>query len=407
MRVLIIGSSKFPIPAVHGGAVPALIEELIQQQEKERKIELYCCSLWDKKAEEKARQYQDTIFIWAKIPKWIHSLDRSITYFMKHIFKMERLLSIGFLFQIIWFTLFVGYLIHKEDFDLIIFENSIPMLFSLKMFLNKRKYKNKYYIHMHSIPRRYYGNSNVFSNCKNLISISEYVAKEICSNPRLRIKDNKVKLMYNCIDINVFCPKSQNDRIEYLKKYGIDINKKIVLFVGRLCKEKGIEEVIEAFKRINNKDYLLVIVGANFYDSGIISPYENYLKKLIAPIKNQVFFTGYVDYADMAYIYNMGDVIVLPSMWDEPAGMTIIEAMACRKPVITTISGGIPEYTGQGNCILLKRDDNIENNLAVNIKNLLENINYASDLAKKGYQQAIKYNTPFYYKQFLEIITEE
>ena len=81
--------------------------------------------------------------------------------------------------------------------------------------------------------------------------------------------------------------------------------------------------------------------------------------------------------------------------------------MACRKPVITTISGGIPEYTGQGNCILLKRDDNIENNLAINVKNLLENINYASALAEKGYHQAIKYNTPFYYKQFLDIITEE
>lgn len=407
MKVLIIGSSKFPIPAVHGGAVPALIEELIQQQEKGKKIELFCCSLWDQKAEKKAEQYKNTTFIWAKVPKWIHYIDRSITYFMKTILKKERLLSIGFIFQILWFSLFVGYLIHKENYDRIIFENSIPMLFSMKMFLNRRKYKNKYYIHMHSVPRRYYGNKKIFSNCKYLISISNYVAKEIYSNPQVSIKENQIKLMYNCINTDIFTPQLPKTKNEYLKKYGIDHNKKIILFAGRLCKEKGIEEVIEAFKTLNNENYLLVIVGANFYDSGIVSPYEKQLKELVEPVKGRIFFTGYVDYMNMPYIYNMGDVIVLPSMWEEPAGMTIIEAMACCKPVITTISGGIPEYTGQGNCILLKRDTDIISNLAINIKNLIENPDFASNLAEKGYLRAIKYNTSYYYKQFLEIITEE
>lgn len=81
---------------------------------------------------------------------------------MKTILKKERLLSIGFISQILWFSLFIGYLIHKENYDRIIFENSVPMLFSMKMFLNRRKYKNKYYIHMHSVPRRYYGNKKIF-----------------------------------------------------------------------------------------------------------------------------------------------------------------------------------------------------------------------------------------------------
>ena len=144
------------------------------------------------------------------------------------------------------------------------------------------------------------------------------------------------------------------------------------------------------------EDLLLILFGA-------IKQEKSFFEQLNIPYISLGLLS---DNNRIADLYSAADVTVVPSFY-ETFGQTLIEAMACRKPVITTISGGIPEYTGQGNCILLKRDDNIENNLAINVKNLLENINYASALAEKGYHQAIKYNTPFYYKQFLEIITEE
>jgi hypothetical protein len=103
----------------------------------------------------------------------------------------------------------------------------------------------------------------------------------------------------------------------------------------------------------------------------------------------------------------MADVVILPSMWEEPAGMTIIEAMACRKPVVTTISGGIPEYTEDGNCILLERNESLIDNMKSSVERILSDEKYAEKIAKKGYIQAIKFNKEFYYKQLFEILNEE
>lgn len=406
MKVLITGSSKFPVPAVKGGAVPNLIEELIQQQENENKIDLDCCALWDAKAEEESLKYTKTHFIWAKKPKYIEEIDHAITWILKNIFRLKRLHSIGFLFQVIWLAFFIGKVLKKNNYDRVIFENSIPMIFALKLYGNRKKYKGKYYIHMHSVPRKYYGNRVEFSGCRGLISISQYVANEICADKRVFISDDQIKLMFNCIDTNVICPRSDKERIDYREKYNISKDKKVILFAGRLCKDKGIEEVIKAFKYINNQEHVLVIVGSNFYSSGIVSPYEEYLQKISEDIKDKIVFTGYIDYSLMSYIYNMSDIVVLPSVWEEPAGMTIIEAMACRKPVITTISGGIPEYVGCGNCVLLEKNEKLVENIAFNIEKILGDKEFADSLAEKGYLRAKVYNKEFYYKQLLNILYE-
>lgn len=407
MKVLITGSSKFPVPAVKGGAVPNLIEEIIQQQEIENKMELDCCALWDEEAQIVSHKYKNTKFLWAKMPKSIDKIDRSIVWVLKNVFRVKRLHSIGFLFQVIWLSFYIGKILKKNDYDKVVFENSVPMIFALKLYRNKRKYEGKYFIHMHSVPRKYYGNEKEFSNCKGLISVSQYVANEICADSRIDISEDQIRLMYNCINTEIICPKSESKRLEYLSKYGIPKGKKVILFAGRLCRDKGIEEVIESFKRLENRNYVLVIVGTNFYSSGIVSPYEAHLQEITEQIKEQIIFTGYIDYSKMSYLYNMADVVVLPSIWEEPAGMTIIEAMACCKPVITTISGGIPEYTGEGNCILLNRNEFIVDNLCLYIEKILSNKEFADEIAEKGYVRAIKFNKKNYYRRLLEILNED
>ena len=114
-------------------------------------------------AEKKAQEYQNTTFIWAKKPAYVDKLDAVVTWILKNVFRKKRLHSIGFLFQVIWLAFYIGRVLRDNDFDKVIFENSVPMLFALKLYGNKRKYKGKYYIHMHSVPRNYYGNEKEFS----------------------------------------------------------------------------------------------------------------------------------------------------------------------------------------------------------------------------------------------------
>ena len=403
MKVLIVGSSKLPTPAVKGGAVPNLIEQLIRQNEKNKDLNLFCCSLYDPEAEREAKKYRETSFIWAKKPKIVKSLDQVTNFIFSKLLHFKKLHSLSYVFQIAWLSWFVAGVLKKGNYDAVVFENSVPLLYALKLWGNKKKYIDKYYLHMHSVPRRYYGNAKTIRNGKGLICISQYVANEMLKDRRLKINPEKIQIMYNCIDTEIFTADNMQT-VNVRQKHQIEKEKKILMFAGRLCKEKGIVELLQAVRLMDREDILLLVVGSNFYKSGIVSVYESYLQSLVEDISEKVKFTGYVDYEQIADYYKSADVVVLPSMWEEPAGMTMLEAMACARPLVTTISGGIPEYAGQGNCIMLHRDESLVQNMAVCINELLENRILAETIALKAAERASHFSMGFYYDQFLQIL---
>ena len=103
-KVLIVGSSKQPIPAVKGGAVPALIEELISQNEVENQIELNCVSIYDEEALDVSQKYKNTNFIWAEVPTAVKKMDHFFYLFSKYILGGKRIHSLSFMAQIGWFS---------------------------------------------------------------------------------------------------------------------------------------------------------------------------------------------------------------------------------------------------------------------------------------------------------------
>ena len=73
---------------------------------------------------------------------------------------------------------------------------------------------------------------------------------------------------------------------------------------------------------------------------------DEYFKKLIEESRgyeDRIVFTGYVFPEDMPAIYTLGDVLVIPSMWEEPFGVVALEGMAMKVPIIATNSGGLVE----------------------------------------------------------------
>ena len=71
-------------------------------------------------------------------------------------------------------------------------------------------------------------------------------------------------------------------------------------------------------------------------------------------------------------------------MWEEPAGLTNLEAMACGIPVITTSSGGIPEYVGKS--VILDRNEDLAKNISVEVMRLLQDKEYYYEM--KEYSRA-------------------
>jgi glycosyltransferase involved in cell wall biosynthesis len=138
----------------------------------------------------------------------------------------------------------------------------------------------------------------------------------------------KIHVIYNGMDIKSFqdLPKYG----EFKKKY--DINGKIILYLGRIHKLKGIDFVIKSFsnfKEVNNS--FLVISGP---DDGYRSELEKLIEKL--NITDKVKFTGFLDEKDKISAYVDADLFVHTVIYMGGVGITPLEAILCGTPVIVT-----------------------------------------------------------------------
>lgn len=126
-----------------------------------------------------------------------------------------------------------------------------------------------------------------------------------------------------------FFRKSKKTKQFLRKKLGLPIDKKLLLFVGRIGKEKNPDFLVKVIKQLSSerKDVVLVMVGDGFY-----------LKKLKILVKNLginkfVKFTGRVSHQEILEYYQSSDIFVFSSS-TETQGLVILEAMACELPIV-------------------------------------------------------------------------
>ncbi|MBI1919348.1 glycosyltransferase family 4 protein [Candidatus Microgenomates bacterium] len=121
------------------------------------------------------------------------------------------------------------------------------------------------------------------------------------------------------------------------RKVDRDLNlhgKPVVVFAGKLTKYKGVDYLINAARKLHGE---VVILG----DGPEREKLEQKTKELNL---NNVHFAGHLGagIAKLVPYYSRADVFVAPSVWDEPLGLVILEAMSCQTPVVVTRKGGIP-----------------------------------------------------------------
>jgi len=147
--------------------------------------------------------------------------------------------------------------------------------------------------------------------------------------------------------------------------------KKIVLFLGYFIKRKGVFELVNAFKRMNRDDSVLIMAGAG--------KEEGRIKELAAGDKN-ISFPGYVDGQEKARYYTIADIFVLPTFVD-PWGLVIMEAMMFGLPVITTTGAGASELI-LGNGIVIAPGD--EEAINESLEYLLDNDEIREEMGRKS-----------------------
>lgn len=164
------------------------------------------------------------------------------------------------------------------------------------------------------------------------------------------------------------------------KKYGF-AGKKIVVFAGKLTKYKGVEYLVKAAQAINGT---VVILG----DGPERKPLEAMARE--RNITN-ILFMGHLgdDIDELVQFYSRADVFVAPSIWDEPLGLVILEAMACATPVVVTRKGGIPLAVKNGkNGLFVKARNSTD--IAEKVNMLLAKDAYREKMAQTARETMIK-----------------
>jgi glycosyltransferase involved in cell wall biosynthesis len=148
-----------------------------------------------------------------------------------------------------------------------------------------------------------------------------------------------------------------------------------------------------------------MIIGGTFYgNANNEDDFVLTLKEKAKFLKDRIVFTGFVSYEKIPDYLQLADIAVLPSMWEEPFGLTVVEAMAAGLPLITTRSGGIPEIC-EGVATIVERDD-IVNNLAQAILDLYEHPEKRKQMAAASLKRAKLFDKETYAKNFFEALEE-
>ena len=164
---------------------------------------------------------------------------------------------------------------------------------------------------------------------------------------------------------------------EFRRRYAMD-NEKIILFVGRLVYEKGVQHLIAAMPKILNgyHDAKLVIAGKG----GMMDELKQEANAL--GLGDKVYFTGYINGKDVPKLYKAADIAVFPSTY-EPFGIVALEAMLSERPIVVSDIGGLNE-------IVQHRENGMKcyagnaNSIADSILELLYNPELCANITKKA-----------------------
>ena len=186
----------------------------------------------------------------------------------------------------------------------------------------------------------------------------------------------------NPIDLATFKVEPKLDRASIRRKY--NLSEQIIIYAGRLAKEKNLEVIIKALSLVKKKEAKINLALAGHGKN------ENQLKQLAKRLKveNNVKFLGTVSKPILAKLYQAAKIFIITST-SETQSLTLMQGFACGLPAIGVNSRALPEYINRQNGFLVEPGD---------AKNLAEKINLL--LTNESLRQKLKQGALTFAKNF-------
>ena len=213
---------------------------------------------------------------------------------------------------------------------------------------------------------------------RHVMCVSQAILESL--NKEAGIPLSSLSVLHNGVETNLFKPNENQNRLA---------NKLKLLYAGSVNEHKGVHTILEALDYLQSKSQLngisLSIVGGGHHD------YEARLRRYVTDhqLDFYVTFYGKVPRSEMHKLLNDFDVLVFPSIWEEPLSRMMQEGMSAGLTVVGTLTGGSGELLVEGETGLTFEKANYTQ-LAERLLELQSNPELRERLAKNGRQEVVQ-----------------
>lgn len=387
-KVLLIPPPELPVPAVQGGAVETLLTHLIRENERQGRLELLCASIPNPDAAKQAEQFRHTKMLYVARPKG-HRRYWPMVF-------IERCFGVAAPYDPWYQKVQLSLALELPAPDLIVAEggNLTQCSAISRMFGRKRCLA-----HLHGQTTCTPVMDDIYGG---VLALSEFIREDYLKTSAL---DRRYAyILHNCVDTDIFRPGEPSPALR--ADLGFAPEDFVVLFCGRLEPDKGIHKLLEALGAVENPRIKLLIVGSPFFGRTQQSSFLRKLEQQARGLEGRVQFTGYIPNEALPTYYHLADVVCVPTLVEEAAGLVAVEAMACGRPVLATRSGGMPEYLAGSQAVLVDRGPDIVGQLAWALQMLYEHPNLCREMGAAGAQRARDFSVAAFYEHFVRIVDE-
>ncbi|QDX93874.1 glycosyltransferase family 1 protein [Brevibacillus laterosporus] len=318
MRIAIVSPGPFTVPPIRGSSVEVDIDEVSKRLAKSHEIEIYTRTCKEYPGSEQVGRIQYIRVPYHGQKSYIKQVTNRIKKNRPDLILIENRPS------------FVP-ILRKACKDIPIVLNMHSHVFASRGVISPVRMKK------------------VNKQIDGLITNSKYLRRYFIR--KHGISGRKIYPVHLGIDVATYSLSKEGQQIISEKRESLGFNQhhRVLMYAGRLMREKGVHLLIRTFKQIAKRDpqARLLIVGGKGYGNNKENNYVRHLKKLAKPIKDKVRFVNFIPAKQMPEWYHICDIVATPSVWNEPFCRVNVEGMAAGKPILTSTRGGIGEVVEQ------------------------------------------------------------
>ncbi len=298
----------------------------------------------------------------------------------------------------------------RDDYDVILIENNMQVYEDI--YKHAKNGTDHMIYHMHNdidgTTKPEYLCEFIGKTACLILPVSKYIKGRFCQ----AAPNDKTEVLYNCVDTHFFDLNAVKDTEKLKEKYKIKENDFVFLFAGSVYPGKGVLELLRAFKKMREKydNVKLMIVGSRWYNLIARDSYFDVLQKEALECKDDIIFTGYLYAEAMPSIYALAEVMVIPSILEEAFPLVALEAMAMKKAIVATNSGGVVEsLIADKVALIVDKSTDVVEGLYEAMEKLYLNQELRERLKENAYREVHTnpcYDIDLYYDNFRKLLDQ-